>query len=242
MTLPPLLLLTRPDNAAHRFWQALQQAGCGEVSVLVSPLIGIAPCGVMPAGDVAGLVFTSAQGVMAWAARGGVRDLPAYCVGDATAEAARATGMLAHAAGGDADALFEMLRDMRPPVPLLHVRGRYSRGALATRLTAAGVLTNEAVLYDQPVLPPTEAALRALRGQRPVVAPLFSPRTAEALAEIGPKSPLLVAALSEAVAKPVAGLHSLALKQALRPDANAMVDLTLALLDEARALERLGSC
>ena len=48
------------------------------------------------------------------------------------------------------------------------------------------------------------------------------------------KAPLLVAAMSEAVAFALASLHIESLKVAARPDSGAMLETVMGLLDEAR--------
>jgi uroporphyrinogen-III synthase len=235
---PTLLLMTRPAGASKAFLDALQEAEVGPVEPIVSPLIGIRWTGALPDLDgVDALVFTSVNGVEAYRALGGPPGLRAFTVGRATAEAAARAGLQASSAGGDADALVAMIVAGRAPGRLLHLRGTHGRGAVAERLTRAGVPASEAVIYDQPARPPSEAALAALSGTRPVVAPLFSPRTAAILAGLPIKAPILVAAMSEAVAKATAPLHSRATGVAARPDQDAMVACTAELVARARELE-----
>jgi uroporphyrinogen-III synthase len=233
----PLLLLTRPQAASEGFAAALCDRGAW-FQAIVSPALEIRPIGPLPdAEGVAGLIVTSAQGVAAWCALGGRTDLPVYAVGDATARAAQAEGMKAHSASGDADALVSMLANLRPAGRLLHLRGTHSRGSVADRLRAAGLKVDEAVIYDQPELAPTEAACAALAGQRPVVTPLFSPRSAAILGKWPIKAPLLVAAMSEAVAKAVPTTHIRMLRVASHPDSGAILDVTAELLGIAAGLE-----
>lgn len=236
-TAPPILLMTRPRASSEGFVSALRDRNAVFAPVF-SPLIDIVFAGTLPRADgLRGLVFTSARAASAWGALGGPTDLPAWCVGPATAAAAAAAGMTATAAGGDADALLALLQRERPAGPLLHARGRHARGAVARRLTLAGIETGEAVVYDQPERAPTSEARAALSGGRPVVAPVFSPRTAALLARLPVRAPLLVAAMSEAVVKALSPLHSRALRRAARPDVGAMLDCTEELLAQAWALE-----
>lgn len=229
----PVLLLTRPREASERFARVLEARGL-RFRAVISPLFSIAVQGPLPdASAMRGLIFTSANGVEAWRALGGRTDLPAWCVGDATAAAARSAGMMAQSAGGTADDLVGWLADSRPPVPLLHLHGTNARGAVADRLTAAGLPCFSAVIYDQPAQPLTPEAGAALAGDAPVVAPVFSPRTGKLLAEQPVKAPLLVAAMSEAVAKTLASLHKRELKVARRPESEAMTDVVCDLLDRA---------
>lgn len=231
----PVLLLTRPEPQSRAFAAALADAG--PFRLVISPLIGIAFTGALPEMEgFAGLIFTSVNGVAAYVDRGGP-PLPAYTVGEATAEAARDAGMQATAAEGNAETLIALLKDLRPQGPLLHVRGRHSRGDVAGRLSAAGLPVRAAILYDQPALPPTPEATKALSGHETIVAPVFSPRTGALLSELDVHAPLLVAAMSEAVAKALAPLHKQDLKIASRPDSAAMRELVADLLRRARAGE-----
>ena len=173
--------------------------------------------------DFRGLVFTSAHGVEAYVKAGGPV-LPAFTVGNATAMAAANAGFPAQSANGNADDLVKWIADQPGIGPLLHVRGTFAQGDVAARLTSQGITTDESVLYDQPELPPSIDAHRALMGDTPVVAPVFSPRTAA-----------LLATMSEAVVKPLVGLHKTELKVAARPESSAMVTLVTELLERACA-------
>ncbi len=234
----PVLLMTRPEAASRAFVEALQAEGATDFDVVLSPLIDIAPAGPLPPLDgVAAVIFSSANGVAAFRALGGAAPLPAYCVGPATARAAREAGFEVRATCADADALVGHVPGVHPGGPVLHLRGEHARGAVVERLAHAGLESADAVIYRQPERPPTDAARAALSGARPVVAPVFSPRTGGILARNRAEAPLLVAALSEAVAKALAPLHSRAVAVAARPDQAAMLACTLDLLRRARHLE-----
>lgn len=231
----PVLLMTRPEPQSRAFAASL--AGTEAFRLVISPLIGIAYGGDLPdMAGIRGLIFTSANGVAAYLDRGGP-PRPAFTVGEATAEAARAAGMSATSAEGTAETLIALLKQSRPSGPLLHVRGRHARGDVAGRLTAAGVPVTAAILYDQPALAPTPEAKAVLSGQDPVVAPVFSPRTGALLSQETVQAPLLVAAMSEAVVKALAPLHKQDLKIASRPESAAMRELVADLLRRARAEE-----
>lgn len=236
----PVLLMTRPRAQAERFVAQLQELGT-RCQVIYSPLMEIRFIGALPdLPDLRGVLFTSANGVAAWQAAGGRSDLPAYCVGEKTAQAARAAGHPAQSAGGNAESLLQMLLGTQPDGPLLHIRGTHGTGDLARRLSAHGLPCHKAILYDQPARPLNAAAQRALKGSDPVVAPVFSPRTARLLAQNMVKAPLLVAGISQAVAKALAPLHICDLRIAPRPESCAMQQLTLDLLRSAAGQGREG--
>jgi uroporphyrinogen-III synthase len=234
---PPALLMTRPRAASESFAAALAARGA-RFDAVVSPLFDIRFCDALPdMALLAGVIFTSANGVAAYRALGGRTDLPAYAVGTATAQAARAAGLRTWSAEGDAATLVEGLRARGLRGPLLHLRGAHTRGEVAQRLTGYGIRTREAVVYDQLQRPLSEAAKALLNGDAPVVAPLFSPRTARLLADEAGNAPLLVAAMSEAVAIAATSLHNCSVRVAARPDSAAMLDTVAGLLGEAAALD-----
>lgn len=218
-----VLLMTRPLTAARRFVEALPADLLAKLQVIYSPLIEIRPLpGVADASGARGLIFTSANGV---AAAEAPRDLPAYCVGEATAAAARENGWQAEACGGTADALVTNLLNTRPDGPLLHLRGTHTRGDVAARLTAGGIRCDEKVVYEQALLPLTAEAEAALAAQSLVIAPLFSPRTAQHFSKLCPAEarPFAVM-LSSAVAEAAKALNYNDLQICKRPTAQAMTE------------------
>lgn len=220
----PILLLTRPAPQLRAFARDLAERLGLMPPIVISPVFGIVyrPDVPDPSG-YAGVVLTSAHGAQALAGGRKVDGLRAHCVGDRTAEVARGLGMHATSAGGNADDLVAQLAGK--PGPLLHLRGVESRGDVAARLTAGGTPTDEAIVYDQAPCPPTPEALALLQGETPVVAPLFSPRSAMLLARIadGARAPLRLVAISPAAARSWGKAPSDGLIVVERPDAEAML-------------------
>ncbi|MEM6727637.1 MAG: uroporphyrinogen-III synthase [Pseudomonadota bacterium] len=197
----PLCLVTRPQPEAARFAQRVEREmgmGC-----LLSPLLKIIPLSPPDQlGDARGVILTSARGAEALGRWGVEKETPCFAVGDKTAKAAQSLGFQPTVAHGDAESLLALLLDLRPAHPLIHIRGAHSRGDIARRLTEAGLPCREIIAYRQVKQGLTEAAREALGGGQPVIAPLFSPRTAEALrAALPPGARPLIAALSPAVAQ-----------------------------------------
>ena len=178
---PRTLLLTRPQAQSEAFAAALEAALPGRFHAVIAPALRIAP--VEAAIDLAGaqaLLFTSANGVAAFAARSGERGLPAWCVGSMTAEVARVAGFAALSADGDAASLAALaLRMARPEAgELVHVRGRHAAGDLTGRLAAAGLPARALEIYRQ-VPEELDAPTRALLDRGGVeVLTAFSPRSA----------------------------------------------------------------
>jgi len=211
------VLLTRPQAQAERFTQAL-----GDVPVLISPLMRIEqqPLDVDLTG-YCGLVFTSENGVRACLDC----TLPAYCVGDRTAQAAREAGMQAVSAKGSADDLVQMITDREIHGPLLHIRGEHTRGDVAAKLRLQGLRVDEVVGYRQVAQPLSDAAQELLGGESTVILPLFSPRTAR-LFVTGVdriRAQVRVVVMSEAVKKALLGSIFNDITVARTPDAKAMI-------------------
>lgn len=222
------VLLTRPAGQADRFANDMAAAFGDRVHIIPSPLMqpqDLSPD--WPDLPYSAVILTSETGV-ASAARlqNQGRRLPkrAYCVGDRTAEVARAAGFDALSAHGDAEALLALILSSADPGPFLHLRGQDARGDIAPRLAAKGRPAHAAIVYAQTPLPLTEAAHSLLSGHDPVLVPLFSPRTAQLFAEQAPTgAPLWIVAISAAAAKAVAGLSPARLTIAERPDAASML-------------------
>ncbi len=231
-SMAPTLLLTRPAAQSASFAQSLR-AQVPEVRVVVSPLMAtVFHAMTLPEGPLQGVILTSQTGAeAAGRLRAQLPDL-AYCVGDRTAQVAREAGFRVQSAQGDAEALLALILREKPQA-LIHLRGREARGDLAQRLSAAGVFTQERVVYAQDAQPLSDDAVAVLSGKAPVLVPLFSPRSAEILGAawqgLATHAPLVVVAISQAVAeaaafcptKPVLAAH---------PDAPSMLDAVLAQL------------
>lgn len=225
----PVLLITRPRPAADRFAAQVAARFPGRFVPLVAPLMAIAarPVPPPPPGTDA-LIFTSENGARAFAGAFPGRDLPAFCVGGRTAQAAREAGFSTREARGTGADLARLVADVLPRgATLFHPRGAHRAADLPGALTGAGIAVTEAVVYDQQAVPLTEAARAALAGSAPVVAPLFSPRTARLFAgELGAagsvRGPLTAVCLSPAVADALPA--KVARTVAARPDGAAMLD------------------
>jgi len=236
----PVILLTRPLAQSMRF-AATMKARFAGLRIVISPLL--APAFLAPAlpGGVDALIFTSETGVEAFRRLSAGRSCAgarAWCVGDRTAAAARAVGLVARSAAGDATALVAAIRDAGEAGPLLHLRGAETRGNIAESLISAGLETLEAVVYAQVPQPLSSEALRLLHDAAPIILPLFSPRTAalfvSAAGTRAPAAPLWVAAMSGSVVDALAPLLPQHIIMAERPDALAMADVVATLIAAAR--------
>lgn len=237
----PLLLLTRPQASSDAFWQDLPHEIRDAVDILINPLMSIEVSGPLPdLTGVAGLIFTSANALDAYAKLGGTAlNIPVIAVGTSTGRAAQVLGFETDIAGGTAEQVIEHVLRQGYRGPLLHLRGENAIGEIAARLSAAGVETSEAVLYRQRLGSFSEATREALSQDRPIIAPVFSPRTAR---QLGRESmgfeQIRFGAISQAVADalPVGWPHRTRVAQ--RPDRSGMVELVKDMIMDVANLER----
>jgi len=209
--------MTRPRPAAERFVASLPPEVQERIDPLFSPLIRIEPTGADALLSYKeGAIFTSANGVLHGPTGAG---RPAFCIGTTTTQAATDHGWTAQAVGPDARSLCAALVTNPPDAPLVHLRGRHTRGDVAATLTRSGLQVREVAVYDQVLCPLTQQAKSALKGEQSVIVPLFSPRTARQFAkEAGRATSCHVIALSPAVAEAAGGADVVV----DTPDADAM--------------------
>jgi len=229
----PVILLTRPEASSRRMATILAAVLGNRVDICVSPLIEIVPDPRLPALDgIRTLIFTSAHGVAAYVAAKGPTTLPCYTVGDATAHAAREAGLPAISAGGDAEALIARIIADEAVGPMLHLRGAHAAGEIADRLSALGCPVSQAIMYTQNARLLSADALALLQGDRPVVLPLFSPRSARLIGD-GPVNALVyVVAMSQNVADALR-LDVVECHVVDHPDFDAVVQAISRLLDRS---------
>lgn len=226
-------LVTRPLPDAGRTADALAARG---VAALVEPMLRIEllPVAGLDLADVQALLFTSANGVRAFAAASPERGLPAFAVGDATAREARAAGFLrVESAAGDAHALARLAaaRCDASAGPLLHPSGEAVAGNLAGSLAQAGFVVRREVLYRARAVETFGPALAAeLAAARLRLALFFSPRTAAVFARLALRSgveescrSVHACVLSEAVGRALEGVAWREVRVAGRPDHEAMM-------------------
>jgi uroporphyrinogen-III synthase len=225
------VILTRPAEQGARFAKNVRDRFGSAVAVIESPLLAplfLQP--LIPPERWTAVIFTSATAVAALGHFGRVAAaLPkkAYCVGDRTAEAARAMGFDANSAQGNAAALCALIRDAHETGPLLHLRGEEALGDIAKELNLAGIETHEAIAYREVAQTLTAQACTVLSSDRPVILPVFSPRTgtilAHELATFPRLAPLVMVSISPATARPLDDVKSRYRFVADHPDAPSML-------------------
>lgn len=222
------VLLTRPLEDSRKLAETLEGEG---VTSLIWPLTRIVPTvtALKLPFATGGLLFTSANAVRAFAALIKRRDLPALCVGEATAMAARKAGFRdCFAAGGDSSALAELARKSGIR-EFFHPRGRDAAGDLKSWLAETGHRVTDAVVYqaEETGPPPAPVAGELARGAVDLVT-VWSPRAGAILADYFSATAVMLGnsgllTISRAAAEPLA---SVGFKQNLvaeTPDKAAML-------------------
>jgi uroporphyrinogen-III synthase len=223
----PTLLLTRPEAQSRGLARRLAARIPAGVPILVSPILEIVPGEIDLPAAPGFLILTSVHGAAAAGGLGALKGLTAWCVGDRTAEAARAAGLAARSAGGTAEDLLACLVQARPAGLGLYLHGRHVATDLAAALARAGIETYSAVAYDQVARPLSAEARACLARPGTVILPIYSPRSARILAAETERA----VALREVVAisRPVADAWSGGpVTVAAAPDGPAMEDATVA--------------
>lgn len=227
------VLVTRPDDDAAPLERELAVRGH---SAIRAPMLTVRylPDAPIDLTGVQALVFTSANGVRAFASACSRRDLPAVTVGTATAEAAAEAGFhMRETAAGDSQALVRLIAASRAPADgaLFHAAGSVVAGTLKTDLEAQGFTVRRSQLYAAEAAESlTPEAARALRSGSLDAALFFSPRTARTFVKLActadladPCRRVRAVCLSTAVADAVRELPWRNVHTAERPERAAML-------------------
>ncbi|QBX38829.1 uroporphyrinogen-III synthase [Brevundimonas sp. S30B] len=210
--------ITRASPGAERTADRLTVLGFQPV---VAPLLAIEPI-PQPAPDLDGvrtLVFTSRNGVAAFAALSDRRDRPVLTVGDATADAARQAGFQdVTSASGALDDLAALIRRTPNAGPVLACLAETPAGDLAARV-GGGVEIRTLPVYRAVATPaaPPQAFDAVL---------IHSPRAALELARrLAPDAARsrLAITISPAAAAPLAAMPFAAVRVAAHPHESALI-------------------
>lgn len=227
----PAILVTRPHPQAEALARELAAEGWRP---LLWPLLEIVALGQPPdLGLAQALILSSANAARRCApgAETNPAPIPALCVGEGTAQAARAAGFSdARAAGGDAAALVALARASLDPAagPLAFARGETVAADVAGALRAAGFTVEETVVYAaRPATAAPDAIAAALRDGAVAAAAFYSPRTAAIFAALAQPwraglAGATAVAISAAAAAPLADAGFGAVIAAATPDAAGM--------------------
>jgi len=228
----PTLLLTRRLAASLRFAQAFRGRFGADWPVVISPLMVttfLAPDLPDEAPDQ--ILFTSETAVEAFVRLTSDRRATAWCVGPRTSAMALAAGFGVREGPGDALALAAQIRAAPPGGRMLWPRGAHTAHDFETDLAQVGLPVRCVTVYRQEPVPPTREATDLVAALDPILLPLFSPRSARLASDAfaAAVAPLLVAALSPAVAEAAGPLHPQRLSVADRPDSESLLAAMAAL-------------
>ncbi len=229
------LLVTRPAEDAVALAEHLRGLG---IEPVVAPLFTIEQVAgaTLDLSDVQAILFTSANGVRAFARATEDREHLVFAVGAATAEAARKAGFARiEIAGGDVGDLARLITTRLDPAggALLQASGREVAGDLKGALEGAGFTLRREVLYRAEVashLPPEAAREMSVRTLDGVL--LFSPRTGATFVRLAlaagheaALAELYAYCLSQAVGNEIADVRWRDVRVARRPDQQSLLDL-----------------
>lgn len=183
---------------------------------LVSPalqLVANTDVALPERGAYESLVFTSANGVRFYAERTGARDKTAWCVGPATAAAAREAGFgdVQESAGNAIDLAAFIAQHRAPnPLPVLHIANAAAKGNLASALNKAGLEALFAPIYRAETAPMLSPAVEKILGAKlSAIVLVHSAKGAAAFAALAadlPTAHLSAVAISVQAAKPLMSL------------------------------------
>ena len=144
------VLNTRPQDDAGLLTERLIALGR---EVVCEPLLEMHfPSIEAPTSDsMQAVLFTSRNGVRAFARASDNRSILAFCVGDSTAALAREFGFeRVESAGGDVSKLVDLVAsDARPDAgTLIHIAGSVSAGNLVGELQSKGFICQRTVMYE----------------------------------------------------------------------------------------------
>lgn len=184
----PLVLNTRPETDSAQLNNALLAKG---YRLLQAPMLKIAFRKDQLPPDISscqGIVFTSANGVRAFAHLTDQRDKTAFCVGNATSLMAAEIGFenIQNAKGDVSDLAKLIIKTAKPGQgALFHPAARKTAGDLGAMIEPHGLTLQRQTVYDAietTSLP--DPVIHAISNHQVDVSCFFSPRTAESFVKL----------------------------------------------------------
>ena len=228
------ILLTRTGPDGEDSVQRLEQMG---FEVIWRPALSSRAISV-DAAQLPGrchLIFTSRNGVR-FAPLGALRKADhVFCVGQATAEAAKLAGyQTIHSANGNSKDLIRLIGEYKhlPPYPLIHLANDKPRGDIVASLTNVGLNTRLVQVYEtnpapdfaptaNAVLTDTNNPCHALLVYSPAAAGILADQCSDAICAFIAQNGFFVT-ISEAAAAPLADFADIRLKIAAKPTEDAL--------------------
>ena len=237
----PEIILTRPKEGARKF-HALIQEKLPEAKVIISPLITI---DFLPKSidftKFDTFIFTSINGVQAIENQRIPHGTLCFAVGAKTAHAAGKIGFKALYSDGNSEDLISIILSHPRRGKFLHIRGKYTRGDVSRKLSEHGLPCEEIVAYHQKSQALTHEAQSSMKGGKPLIFPLFSPRTAQLLMEnILPMERCHIIAMSENISEAFKKTGCGKITTSKSPSAKSMLEEVIKIYNMISHLERLS--
>ncbi|MEO1642557.1 MAG: uroporphyrinogen-III synthase [Pseudomonadota bacterium] len=225
------ILVTRAEPGASETVARLQALG---LMAIKTPVISVVPNGdvALPdLTDITGLIFTSANGVRAFAERSSSRAHTAWCVGPATAAAAQLADFktVEESAGNALDLAAYISERIAPSSrPLLHIANEAAKGDLKTALEESGYVVKFCPLYRmERAKALSDEVLGILKAKIPTFVLLHSKKGAEAFAALSEPSLLngiTSVAISARAAQPLVELGLQSMHIATEPNEDGLFE------------------
>jgi uroporphyrinogen-III synthase len=223
------VLVVRPQPAADLLVERLRADGIDALASPVSEYIEL-PFDLPDLSAYSALAFTSAEAVRVSEKHFIQKNLPVFCVGEATAEAARTAEFSnVHAAKSDACALAALIAQHKNYKKILHLSGADIAEDIAPMLVEKNMILDRIPVYAARLLdelPPE--AVAALDEGRVRAVLLFSARAAARFVSLMPEGAaagIEAIALSPRVATGASGAAWKRVRIASSPTVQAMIDI-----------------
>ena len=199
----PLILLTRPTAASERVALSLKDLGA---PILKAPLQAIEPSGIFPDLSLDELIITTSAHAAAIVAYGRRLDgFKAAVVGERSAQIMTNAGADVRFTCPTATDLVQAISSAGKSEPCHYLRGKFTSVNLEEMLKNAGLETHSTQIYTQRPLPPGRDLQDALRGDIPLIVPLYSARSAglmdDVIEQVAVHAKLVAVCISDQVAE-----------------------------------------
>ena len=233
-------LITRPREDSERVASHLKELG---FEADIEPLLSIRYLDPpLPLSGVTALIFTSANGVRAFARLEKSRRWPVFAVGEQTRRMALESGFSeVRSAQGDVAALIHLIKTHILPKEkkLFHAAGTHGEGALQLQLEEKGYNIIRQALYEAEAVTEFSSNTQKMLSQGGYKGVLFfSPRTAAIFVKLCQKAGITnlqktdALALSQAIADKLASIRFARVKIAHEPNLPSLMAALNAIIQE----------
>jgi uroporphyrinogen-III synthase len=217
------VLISRPMKDAEALKQAVLSIN-PQTQIVLAPALSIVPVEYVALSDVFDAIILTSKHALHAAAKI-IPRVPVLCVGDTTAQMARALGLEAVSAAGNAKDLIALVQ-ASGVLRVLYLRGAHVQTDMELDLNLAGIETKSLVVYRQNPCDFSPEVQQSLLAITDLVVPVYSARSAHVLSKnlTGFVGKISLVAISQAAASGWSGpkLHHISYAEA--PNSEAMMD------------------